>query len=65
MQAKLAKGRTFTKPQERLNRIVEILEDDMTCAFCESWMYDEICKIMEWGDYSPEEIQRGDGKEDE
>jgi hypothetical protein len=55
MQTKLAKGRTFIKPQEKLNRILEILDEDMVCAFCESYLYDELCKVMEYGEYDPEE----------
>jgi len=56
-QVKLAKGRTFTRPQKRLNRILEILDKDMVCAFCESWLYAELCKVMEYGEFSVEEIK--------
>ena len=59
MQSKLAKGQTFSSPQEKLNKIWEILEKDMVCCFCDgSWMYNEICKVLEYGEYSPEEIKK-------
>ena len=58
MQTQLAKGRIFTRPQKRLNRILEILDKDMTCAFCESWLYDELCKVMEYAEHSIEEIEK-------
>ena len=58
MQSKLAKGRTFTRPQQRLNRILEVLEEDMVCAFCDSYLYDEICKVLEYGEFSETEIKK-------
>ena len=48
-QRKLKKGKTFTKPQEKLNRIYEIFEKDMVCAFCDSYLYTEIAKVIEYG----------------
>ena len=48
-QNKLKKGKTFSKPQERLNKIYEIFEGDMVCAFCDgSWLYNEIAKVIEY-----------------
>ena len=46
MQTKLKKGRTFSRPQEKLNKIYELFEDDCVCAFCDSWLYDEVAKII-------------------
>ena len=46
MQSKLKKGRTFSKPQEKLNRIYELFDEDMVCAFCESYFYNEIAKVI-------------------
>lgn len=47
MQSKLKKGKTFSKPQEKLNRIYEIFEDDMVCAFCDqTYLYNEIAKVI-------------------
>ena len=54
MQTHLKKGRTFSKPQEKLNRIYELLEDDCVCCFCGSYLFDEIAKVVEWGDHSQE-----------
>ena len=64
IQAQLKKGKTFSKPQEKLNRIYELLEDDCVCCFCGSYLFDEISKVVEWGEYSKEEIQKRDGKEE-
>lgn len=48
-QTKLKKGRTFSKPQEKLNRIWKIFEEDMVCCFCDgSWFYNEIAKVIEY-----------------
>lgn len=48
-QTKLKKGKTFTKPQERLNKIYDIFDRDMVCAFCDgSWFYNEIAKVIEY-----------------
>ena len=57
MQSKLAQGQTFSKPQERLNRIWELLEEDMVCCFCDSYLFDEVSKVMEWGEYSQDETK--------
>jgi len=47
MQSKMKEGRTFSKPQEKLNRIWEIFEEDMVCAFCDgSYLYNEIAKVI-------------------
>lgn len=47
MQRKLKKGKTFSKPQEKLNRIYEIFEEDMVCAFCEqTYLYNKIAKVI-------------------
>lgn len=50
MQSKLKKGKTFSNPQEKLNRIYEILDEDMVCAFCESYLYNEISKVVGYDD---------------
>ena len=50
-QSKLKKGRTFSKPQEKLNRIYEIFGEDMTCAFCDSYLYEEIAKVIGYDKY--------------
>lgn len=47
-QSKLKKGKTFSNPQEKLNRIYEIFEEDMVCAFCDSYLYTEIAKVIEY-----------------
>lgn len=47
-QRKLKKGKTFSKPQEKLNRIYEIFDNDMVCAFCYSYFYKEIAKVIEY-----------------
>jgi len=52
MHSKLKKGKTFSKPQEKLNRIYEIFEEDMVCYFCGSWFYNEIAKVIEYDLYS-------------
>lgn len=46
MQSKLRKGRTFSNPQEKLNRIFEVFDEDMVCCFCNSYFYDEIAKVI-------------------
>lgn len=47
MQGKLKKGKMFSKPQERLNRIYEVFEDDMMCAFCEqTYLYNKIAEVI-------------------
>jgi len=47
MQTKLKKGKTFSRPQEKLNQILEIFEKDMVCCFCDgSWFYNEIAKVI-------------------
>ena len=50
MQSKLKKGKTFSNPQLKLNRIYEIFEEDMVCCFCNSWFYDEIAKLIGYKD---------------
>jgi len=46
-QTKLKKGKTFSKPQEKLNKIYKIFEEDMVCALCDgSWFYNEIAKVV-------------------
>lgn len=52
MQSKLKKGRTFSNPQEKLNRICEIFKEDMVCAFCDSYLYEEIAKVVGHDKYS-------------
>ena len=52
MQSKLKKGKTFSKPQEKLNRIYEIFGEDMVCAFCDSYLYEEIAKVIGYDKYS-------------
>ena len=47
-QSKLKKGKTFSKPQEKLNRIYEIFDNDMVCSFCDSYLYKEIAKVIEY-----------------
>ena len=58
MKTKLAKGRTFTKPNARLSRIWELLDEDMICSFCDSYFFEEVAKVMEYGEYSPEEKRK-------
>ena len=58
MQSKLAQGQTFSKPQERLNRIWELLDEDMVCSFCDSYFFEEVAKAMEFGEYSQEETKK-------
>lgn len=61
MQSKLKKGRTFSNPQEKLNRIYEIFDEDMVCAFCDgSWLYNEIAKVIGYDLYqSSEKTNKG------
>ena len=51
-QTKLKKGKTFSNPQEKLNRIYEIFTEDMTCAFCDSYLYEEIAKVVGYDKHS-------------
>lgn len=51
MQSKLKKGQTFSNPQEKLNRIYEIFEEDMVCTFCEqTYLYKGIAKVIGYGE---------------
>jgi len=52
MQSKLKKGKTFSNPQEKLNRIYEIFEEDCSCAFCDAYLYEEIAKVVGYDKYS-------------
>ena len=66
MQTKLKKGKTFSKPQEKLNRIYEIFTEDMTCAFCDSYLYAEIARVVGYNKYySSEEKPSSSLKETE
>ncbi len=47
MPSKLKKGRTFSEPQEKLNRIYEIFEKDMVCFVCDqTYLYKGIAKVI-------------------
>jgi len=51
MKGKLKGGKTFLNPQEKLNRIYEIFEEDMVCAFCEqTYLYERIAKVIGYGE---------------
>ena len=51
MTNKLKKGRTFSNPQEKLNRIYEIFEEAMVCFVCDqTYLYKGIAKIIGYGE---------------
>lgn len=63
MQRKLKKGKTFSDPQLKLNRIYEIFDEDMVCAFCNSYFYDEIAKVVGYRENHSSEMQKTNGSE--
>ena len=41
-----------SRAQAKLDAIKDIMDKDMTCCFCGSWMYEEIQKIVDPEEYA-------------